>query len=177
MRSLLAALLLCASAALLAACTSPSGHRVLTFFFDGVPPLPAPGTPGAGARAGESGVATPVARPRSHGPYAAKLCDGCHVSGTGNALVVPVTELCQRCHVIGSGRKFVHGPLNAGGCVVCHDPHQSPNPHLLVSAPERSCVRCHDLRSLRAVTGHDAGSAACTACHDAHVSDRPFLLR
>ncbi|HEY3349172.1 MAG TPA: cytochrome c3 family protein [Thermoanaerobaculia bacterium] len=177
MRGSRATLVLCASAALLAACTSPSGHRVLTFFFDGVPPLQDPAAQADGARPGEPGGPASKIRIRDHGPYAAKLCDGCHESGTGNALIVPASELCQRCHSVGSTKKFVHGPLNAGGCVVCHDPHQSPNPYLLVSAPDESCVRCHDLRSLRAVDGHEAGAAACTACHDAHVSDRPYLLR
>ena len=165
----------CLMAGFLAACSGPSGQRVLTFFFDGVPPRQALG-PGRGQPGGPVPGGVVPAR-REHGPYAAKLCDGCHEAGRGNALVLPKNRLCGRCHVLGGGKRYVHGPLNAGGCLVCHDPHTSRNPYLLVSASAEFCVRCHDRRALRAVEGHDGTDGPCTTCHEAHMSDRPFLLR
>jgi predicted CXXCH cytochrome family protein len=157
-----------------AACGGAAGYRTLTFFFDGVPP---PGESGAARKPGDASPAAAPARVVEHGPYAAKLCGGCHEPGRGNVLVVPAEQLCGRCHTLGAGKKFVHGPLNAGGCLVCHDPHSSPNPYMLVAVSGESCLRCHERRSLGAVAGHAEGGGACTACHEAHMSDSPYLLR
>jgi len=175
MKGRCAAVALCALALLAAACSGAAGHRVLTFFFDGVPPLGA--QEGSARRPGDASAAAAPARVVEHGPYAAKLCSGCHEPGRGNVLVLPAAQLCGRCHTLGAGKKFVHGPLNAGGCLVCHDPHASPNPFLLVAASGESCLRCHERRSLRAVEGHGEGGGPCTACHEAHMSDRPYLLK
>ncbi|HTS01430.1 MAG TPA: cytochrome c3 family protein [Thermoanaerobaculia bacterium] len=159
-----------------AACGGEAGYRTLTFFFDGVPP------PGGGAAAGPRGRGSGPAGAGAafvveHGPYAAKLCDACHEPGRANVLVVPGDQLCGRCHVLGTGKKYVHGPLNAGGCLVCHDPHASPNPYLLVSVTGESCLRCHDRGDLGDTAGHAAGGPPCTTCHEAHMSDKPNLLK
>jgi predicted CXXCH cytochrome family protein len=177
MRGRRTALALCASAALLAACSGPSGHRVLTFFFDGVPPLGAPATADADHAPKGGGPAKPAIQVRDHGPFAAKLCEGCHETGRGNALVVPADELCAKCHTLDLSRKFVHGPLNGGGCLLCHDPHRSQYPYLLVAESGTFCVRCHDRRALRQIAGHEPAGEACAACHEAHMSDREYLLR
>jgi predicted CXXCH cytochrome family protein len=167
---------LCAAASLLLACTGPRGHRILTFLFDGVPPLEEPGA----AAAGRPGAAPggPAAVPaRAHGPYAAKMCEGCHETGRGNALVVPADQLCGRCHVLDLGKKYVHGPLNAGGCLLCHDPHESKSPYLLVAESGAFCLGCHDRWSLGPTEGHEAAGPSCTFCHEAHMSDRRYLLK
>ena len=164
-------------AVLFVACNSPSGHHTLTYFFDGVPPPagtePAKADPGAALKAApKRGV-----HAFTHGPYAARLCEGCHETARSNALVAAPDQLCGKCHVLDLGKKYVHGPLNAGGCLTCHDPHQSQYRFLLVSDSATFCLRCHQRASLRRVDGHEEDGRTCTECHEAHMSDRPYLLR
>jgi len=167
----------CALAALSLACSSTTRHKVLTFFFDGVPPLQtaeaAPGAPsGAPAAAG-----VPREVPRDHGPYAARLCGACHLAQATNALIAPRDQICFRCHEIALNRKYVHGPIASGGCLVCHDPHASGNRALLVSGSDRFCFHCHDRDVVHGIAGHEGLEEGCTDCHDAHASDERFLLR
>ncbi|MEO8197111.1 MAG: cytochrome c3 family protein [Thermoanaerobaculia bacterium] len=167
--------------ALSAGCSTAKHHRVLSFFFDGVP------EPGAvvvsAAPAVQASVGRKLVQTGEHGPYAAKLCDSCHDSKAASALVVPAEELCLRCHQFGAAKAYVHGPLASGGCLVCHDPHQSPNRYLLVSASDGFCLDCHDRAALSTIgeaggpNGHGGEAANCTDCHEAHMSDRKYLLR
>lgn len=162
--------------ALLAGCSVEKHHRVLSFFFDGVPD---PADRVEAAAPHEEAVAgrRPI-EPGEHGPYAAKMCNACHDSRATNALVAPAGELCGRCHELGTASaRYVHGPLASGGCLVCHDPHRSQYRHLLVSASDSFCLRCHDRAALSPAAGHAGEAADCTQCHEAHMSDRKFLLR
>ncbi len=165
-------------AALLTGCDATTRHRVLTFFFDGVPPLKLPGEVEAkpAAAAAVPAQAGP-AQYFEHGPYAAKLCNGCHEEGAGNALVLPRDQLCFRCHDLKLDRKYVHGPIASGGCLVCHDPHSSQYPHLLVSESDGFCFTCHDRESVAKNAAHADLREQCTTCHDAHMSDRKYLLK
>jgi len=165
----------------LAGCSVATHHRVLSLFFDGVPEPPAEVVSAGPAVQGS--VGRKLVRVGEHGPYAAKLCDACHNSKATNALVVPAEQLCNRCHDLGVAKKYVHGPLASGGCLVCHDPHRSANRFLLVSASDGFCLHCHDRAGLSAVDGHAGragditATANCTDCHEAHMSDRKYLLR
>ncbi len=166
--------------ALSAGCSTVKHHRVLSFFFDGVPD-PASAVVST-APAVQASVGRQLVRPGEHGPYAAKLCDSCHDAKATNALVVPAEQLCVRCHELGAAKAYVHGPLASGGCLVCHDPHRSANRFLLVSASDVFCLRCHDRQTLSPLGGggvdaHAGESANCTECHEAHMSDRKYLLR
>ena len=77
------------AAVLSAGCETATRHKVLNFFFDGVPEPKAPASeqPGQPGRA-DGAAARPVAY-YEHGPYAAKLCNACHETAGGNALVAP----------------------------------------------------------------------------------------
>lgn len=165
-----------AAVALLAACDSAKRHAVLSFFFDGVPPLPqaVEGT-SRDKTAGEAAAAGKRAF-FQHGPYAARLCEACHEPRT-NRLVMPREELCGFCHVLTRRPRKVHGPLSSGGCNVCHDPHGSPNRFLLVSASDDFCFTCHDRQDVLKREVHQAAEETCTACHDAHGGDDQFLLK
>jgi predicted CXXCH cytochrome family protein len=170
-----AALLVSLVAGLSFACDATSRHKVLTYFFDGVPPLETPGAEPA------PGAATPTAaRPISfqeHGPYAAKLCTACHNQDVGNALVAPPDQLCGRCHALKLDKAYIHGPLASGDCLVCHDPHSSPYKPLLVSQSDSFCFQCHDRNDIANSPGHANLEEPCTTCHDAHESNRKYLLK
>jgi predicted CXXCH cytochrome family protein len=167
----------CAACALCAACSATTRHKVLSTLFDGVPPLRTAGPEGATPVGGPQAAALRAEAPRDHGPYAAHLCGACHEAAATNALVLPKDQLCFKCHELSLNRKFVHGPVVSGGCLVCHDPHSSRNPRLLVSGPGTVCFQCHDARDVARISGHEGVESGCTECHDAHASDQRFLLK
>jgi predicted CXXCH cytochrome family protein len=156
-------------------CNATSRHRILTFFFDGVPPLQQAPEEGAQPAAGAGPVRPAVSH--EHGPYAAKLCSACHNAQATNALIVPRDQLCYQCHDLRLTRKYVHGPLASGGCLVCHDPHSSRYAYLLVSESDTFCFHCHDRQALAGTGPHGDLQEMCTTCHDAHMSDKQYLLK
>jgi predicted CXXCH cytochrome family protein len=119
-----------------------------------------------------------VAKMSTHGPYAAGLCEACHLRGGGNQLILPVEKLCLNCHDLKTNRKHVHGPVASGGCRVCHDPHGSGKAYLLVSDPTTFCFFCHDEAEVKTREVHaSATGTQCTDCHDPHSSDSNFMLK
>ena len=161
-------------------CSPETRYRTLSFFFDGVPEPGGQTTAKAatGKRSGER-VREAGSKPqyRSHGPYAAQLCEACHEQG-GGKLHLPVEELCLYCHDLNIRKKHIHGPVASGGCRVCHDPHGSGKAFLLVSESTIFCFTCHDEAEVGAREVHrTAKDAQCTDCHDPHSSDYDFILK
>ena len=167
------------AAALLCACNTTRSHKILSFFFDGVPePGGKPSVEAGikGRKAEEQGITVAASRYREHGPYAAKQCQGCHLRATNN-LILPIEELCFQCHSLNVRKKYIHGPLASGGCKVCHEPHGSVYPFLLVSEPKEFCSHCHDRNRIAKLDAHRGKEGQCTDCHDAHSSDKAYLLK
>jgi len=156
-----------------------SGYKLLSLFFDGVP-KPGEGTskdqPEEQGKGKEVSGEPVKSTYREHGPYAAKMCDGCHEPST-NVLVAPIDQLCFRCHNLGTKKKYVHGPVASGGCRVCHDPHGSKYRFLLVAPAETFCFYCHDKKAIERSEIHSQISESCTSCHNAHMSDEKYLLK
>jgi len=168
----------CVATAFLCGCNTPKTHRILSFFFDGVPePGKVSAEPG-GRDSRKGGPTAPAAAPRyrEHGPYAAKECQACHTKGT-SSLILPIEELCFKCHSLDVRKKYLHGPLASGGCKVCHEPHGSIYPFLLVSEPKEFCLYCHDRNAIEKSGAHAGMEKQCTICHDAHSSDKAYLLK
>lgn len=181
-----------------AACSVERNHRVLSFFFDGVPDPDAPqalepGSPGARPEepAADEEPQTPeIAAPAmsTHPPVAARQCSACHgpvqTQGSGETawrtqtfmLALPKEELCAKCHEPPE-REFVHGPAGSRRCYVCHLHHRSPHPHLLRTTVLRPvCTTCHDPNVFVTKELHEGFQADCIACHDPHGGpDRYFL--
>jgi predicted CXXCH cytochrome family protein len=178
MRSLTAAACVCLLALVSAGCQAATRHRILTIFFDGVPPPRSRTAQGSLQGAAQAGVQS-VRRSGQgeHGPYAAKLCNACHEAGTTNNLLAPRDEICSRCHELRLDAAYVHGPAASGGCLVCHDPHSSGHPYLLQSESNAFCLKCHDRDSVARVKAHAGAAGECTDCHDAHMSQQKYLLK
>jgi len=166
----------CSAALLTATCAPATRYKVLSTLFDGVPPPRAPAVASGAAGTGLA-VPAPLVAPRDHGPYAARMCGACHEAAATNALVVPRDQLCFRCHELRVDRRYVHGPVASGGCLVCHDPHSSPYRYLLVSDSDSFCFYCHDRAAVATIAGHEGVESGCTGCHDAHASDTKYLLK
>lgn len=167
-------------------CATPEErHRLLTIFFDGVPPL-YPEEPEPLSDAPDDGDALPTERERSgdrivsvHGPVAEKECDQCHSSRYSNKLKVEKEELCWTCHDREDfAGEAVHGPFEAGFCQACHDPHRSKHEYLLVSDRTDLCESCHEQYDMAGVPEHSSGEdRLCQSCHDPHAAARKFMLK
>lgn len=159
-------------------CEPTTRYKVLSFFFDGVPPPQSPALLAAKeAAAPATGAEAQQVRYREHGPYAAKQCNACHDPANFNSLVVPRDQLCFQCHELRLDKKYIHGPLASGGCVACHDPHSSQYPYFLVSAADSFCLYCHDRDTIAKIGAHAGVAGQCTDCHNPHMSDKKYLLR
>ena len=157
-------------------CNPTTRYRVLSLFFDGVPPPKAAEPEAEQSVVAKSAQSQPVEY-REHGPYAARLCNACHDPNAFNALVLPREQLCLQCHDLKLNKKYIHGPLASGGCLACHDPHSSQYRYLLVSASDTFCFYCHNRDTIAKVSAHRGVQGQCTDCHDAHESDKRYLLK
>ncbi len=162
---------------LLSSCSDPwLRYKILSTFFDGVP-LPIHSEKRSDTKEKDVHVTEKraVTKPAEHGPYAARMCYGCHKRDT-NELVMPVEKLCLNCHEMDIKDKWVHGPISAGGCRVCHMPHSSGYNYMLVSEAKEFCLYCHRKEDIMKNQVHSAESG-CLDCHDAHKGNDRFLLR
>lgn len=163
-------------------CDASSRFRVLSRVFDGVPSPPPP-VEVPPEFAGREAVKEQALRARrsgygEHGPYAARMCGACHLSMASNTYVEPLDQLCFRCHDLVLDKKVIHGPIQSGGCTVCHDPHSSRYQYLLVSESDSFCFTCHQEQDVWPLKAHaDIDGQPCTTCHDPHQSDRRGLLK
>ncbi len=104
-------------------------------------------------------------------------CSGCHLaSEKGFKVSGPKDKVCYRCHQHKDHRKFVHGPLGAGECTACHDPHGSSGKSLTLGEPLIMCAFCHDQKSSEQHLRNSKGKP-CIQCHDPHASDKPNHLK
>ncbi|HWR98600.1 MAG TPA: cytochrome c3 family protein [Candidatus Methanoperedens sp.] len=176
----------------------PPGAGFVNLILDGSPLLevtregaafsatltPRPGPHALEARAGDltatitfgSGTGGRGAAPyRYHTPVLEGRCAECH-TGVRRATVRAEAETCTACHrKLAVFFPYVHGPVAAGKCLVCHDPHGSNLPALATSDPKSLCTGCHDQPSSLAHIDQ-ARSRVCYLCHNPHASmNRRFL--
>jgi predicted CXXCH cytochrome family protein len=167
-------------------CTPQSKHRVLSFFFDGVPPLGKPGEeakakPQMAVEESEESTAGPPQFAEigsTHDPYEKRQCDRCHGAQLSMALGEDVSALCRRCHRdFTRSFNYVHGPAATFDCQVCHNPHSSDEPHLLLKPQPDLCFWCHNESDVRSAPYHAAAKdRLCSECHDPHGGDNRMFL-
>jgi predicted CXXCH cytochrome family protein len=170
---------------LLASCDEVESHKMLTFFFDGVPPLRSEisATPSSVAKDSKMVANAPTTVWSIHEPV--KDCTQCHGSRAQRGfsgkvqLVAEVPQLCYRCHKEFSTLEgWVHGPVATGTCLLCHEPHKTKTEALLRKSVPDLCLQCHDAQAVRAVKGHaDPSYTHCTDCHEGHAGATRNLLR
>ena len=113
---------------------------------------------------------------RYHDPVRDGECKACHPQGVGRTSPVTEARLCNHCHNPKTGFKRLHGPLGAGQCSICHDPHGSAFPSVLVMGVRALCVQCH-AQSRSQTHIEKSGNKQCPECHDPHGSEKHFLLK
>lgn len=119
----------------------------------------------------------------SHGILKKTDCKLCHPEGSNGDINVADQVLCKKCHEVKNQLKYLHGPVAAGSCTVCHDPHGQTNRYFLVAEEEKLCLHCH---SEKEILLHFIDKSreninllrekGCIYCHDPHQSDRKYLL-
>lgn len=124
-----------------------------------------------------------------HAPLKDGRCTGCHdPHGSDHRLLLtadPARGLCLSCHKqqtenAAGAKKFIHGPVASGACILCHEAHSSWQPKLLIDAPDKLCMTCHAEVIPKGENGrhiHPPVKEGCSGCHDAHASDFKFQLR
>ncbi len=186
---LLAGAGLCVPPVLLASCADSTKHRLLTFFFDGVPKpgeeAPVEGYRGIGRGATSRPFNRATMRPSSagvvyaHTPYAQNKCGGCHERSTGRLIVSEKEGLCRICHTKAfDDARYVHGPVAVNACYFCHHYHSSGRPAMLLDEPSALCLLCHKPGDVAADRPHHAEieERSCLECHDPHKGNNRFFL-
>ena len=181
-------------------CDPAARYRVLSFFFDGVPPPDGMGGKRKMVR-GPWGVALDPDDPRAKAILAAaaaraarrpaapetwfvhkaykRPCTPCHSAET--SYQVPVKAgACRTCHEQHYAMQWddwAHGPVALGKCDTCHLPHRSMYRRLLTTEVPGLCFSCHDASRILSRPHHaEVGVTACTTCHDPHMAGNRLLL-
>jgi len=166
---------------LVSGCSTETRHRLLHVFFTGVDRTnAAPAVVSVAEPPRQAAFAVPVAQPDFiHKPYGESQCAACHLTAESQQLRVTGGALCLECHSnLLADAKYVHAPVEAGACDLCHEPHRSTEPSLLKRKSQELCLECHSSAIMAKVKAHTTNEAAlCIECHDAHRSNRPKLAR
>lgn len=178
---------LAAAPLLSSGCRTPEQrYKVLSFFFDGVPPpggvvVVKPGEEERGVTVGDQ-PPKPVTQ-SIHLPYQQRECFKCHGStGTFRVSVADIAS-CDSCHTDYGGNttsveKWVHGAMSLG-CQTCHEPHKSEQEALLKRPQMETCMDCHQIEPVLDRPYHataKSGEDRCGKCHDPHMAGNRLLL-
>jgi predicted CXXCH cytochrome family protein len=169
--------------ALLLSCSRIERHKVLTFFFDGVPPLDS-GLSDPNSLSDE-GLTRAGLNRTHHQPDKEGKCYICHGGREDRTftsevkLTSPIPQLCYDCHTNRTETaEIIHGPVAVEDCLFCHDPHKSSYSYLLNKPIPLLCYQCHDRKNIRGITDHSKKSyEQCNRCHEGHVSSNRALLK
>ncbi len=167
-------------------------YKVLSFFFDGVPKPPLlqqkdslelmkidSSTFAWDSLTGNMRPKNEIAR-YFHEPFLKKMCSSCHIQQFMGDLIKPANMLCFDCHEEFSKLPgFVHGPVAAGNCTICHHPHYSYYRNRAIREGDFLCTYCHGETDTTSIREHEKiADVECITCHDPHFSEgNNFLVR
>jgi predicted CXXCH cytochrome family protein len=166
-------------------CNEVERHQVLTFFFDGVPPLGRQELDEQSPGSGLPQIEQVTPEPLWYVHEARKDCTNCHnferqrVISTETYLHTPIPRLCYNCHTDYTiSAPYVHGPVAVGQCLQCHHHHKSKIKHILKEPEPELCYKCHDSYAIELIPGHlTKQMSMCTNCHNPHASSTEALLK
>lgn len=90
--------------------------------------------------------------------------------------------ITSKCHATMGKDKFVHGPVVAGECTVCHgnvtEHKDNPEKHKfgLIKEIDKTCYTCHGTFKPKKFLHNPVEMGECTACHSPHGSSYKFQL-
>lgn len=112
-------------------------------------------------------------------------CKECHKFRRGKfdfTRNVPARSDCttEKCH----GNKmateqYVHGPVGAGVCISCHNPHGSFRKKQIARDDRSLCLVCHMAKQeeFNKKVVHPPVEDGCSSCHDSHQSPLKYQLK
>jgi len=120
-----------------------------------------------------------------HSKPSALDCKECHSFRRGKfdfGRISPARSTCTtgECHPkIGKDAAHVHGPVGAGVCISCHNPHGSFKPMQMERTGQELCLVCHEAKRKEFALDvmHPPVEEGCVDCHDPHQSNMRFQLR
>jgi predicted CXXCH cytochrome family protein len=112
-------------------------------------------------------------------------CKDCHKFRRGKfdfKRNVPARADCttSKCHDNKMAKQeYVHGPVGAGVCISCHNPHGSFRTKQLARDDRTLCLVCHQAKEeeFNKKVVHPPVEEGCTTCHDPHQSAKRFQLK
>jgi predicted CXXCH cytochrome family protein len=114
-----------------------------------------------------------------HRPEVEATCRQCHALDVPDA--GPAAPLCASCHAEVLARRVMHGPVQQGACLACHQASSAPARFAVRWPIQDTCFSCHvDVKAAMTTKAFRHGPAAagrCTTCHDPHGSEQPFWLK
>ncbi len=120
---------------------------------------------------------------RHDGISVMERCSECHETGTGKEsyrMIKPVSTCgTGNCHSDMGRKQYVHGPVGAGVCIHCHNPHGSFDENELSREDKSLCLVCHvDAESFwkKSNIHYPLDAGECTGCHSPHESEVRYQL-
>lgn len=131
-----------------------------------------------------------------HKPVQRAKCFKCHQRENEFKPVQPFSDTCLSCHEefnkMLEKKAYVHGPVAAGYCTICHSPHKSTNKTHLRNFTNELCEQCHISETMGykyhqnsyikehpvkgKVIEKTGERLTCASCHNPHYADDKMFL-
>lgn len=132
-----------------------------------------------------------------HKPVKDGQCFQCHDQSNNFIPKQPFSTVCLNCHKELKENitkaSYLHGPVGAGFCTICHSPHKSTDKIHLRRPVNELCKQCHISEDMgyqyhqdSYIKAHPVDSATlmnskselnCASCHNPHYSENIMLLK